>query len=375
MTMNTLQLDIEETETSATPGKADVLTEDEMVAADLEEAVFIEDEEADDINEQELLAEENELHSSDFSIGTSAYIADTFGDLDDSLHMYLREIGRAPLLTAAEEVRLAQWMERGKIERLRAERLEIAPNRMIIDHGKEGQRRLIEANLRLVVSVAKKYVGRGMSLQDLIQEGNTGLMAAVEKFDYTKGYKFSTYATWWIRQSITRAIANQSRTIRLPVHLAETVNRMIKVNRRLLQELGREPTPREVADQMGVSVEKVIELMKVSQTPVSLETPVSEDNENRLGDFVEDQTTLTPTEGADNQMLKEQITKVLESLTERERQVIQLRFGFIDGQGRSLEEVGKAFHVTRERARQIEAKALKKLRQLSYANHLHDYID
>ena len=373
--MNTLQLDIEETKDSATHSKADIIREDEMVPVDMEEVVFVEDEEADDINEQELLEEEETLNSSDFSIGESAYITDVVGDLDDSLHMYLREIGRAPLLTAAEEVRLAQWMERGKAERLRAERLEVMPNRMIIEHGKEGQRRLIEANLRLVVSVAKKYVGRGMSLQDLIQEGNTGLMAAVEKFDYTKGYKFSTYATWWIRQSITRAIANQSRTIRLPVHLAETVNRMIKVNRRLLQELGREPTPREVAEQMGVTVEKVIELMKVSQTPVSLETPVSEDNENSLGDFVEDQTTITPTEGADNQMLKEQITKVLESLTERERQVIQLRFGFLDGQGRSLEEVGKAFHVTRERARQIEAKALKKLRQLSYANHLHDYID
>jgi RNA polymerase primary sigma factor len=346
-----------------------------MVAADIDEVAFIEDDEPDDISEPDLLNEEEELAVSAFSLGESAYIAETFGDLDDSLHMYLREIGRAPLLTAAEEVRLAQLMERGKAERLRAERLEVTPNRIIIENGKEGQRRLIEANLRLVVSVAKKYVGRGMSLQDLIQEGNTGLMAAVDKFDYTKGYKFSTYATWWIRQSITRAIANQSRTIRLPVHLAETVNRMIKVNRRLLQELGREPTPREVAEQMGVSVEKVIELMKVSQTPVSLETPVSEDNENSLGDFVEDQTTLTPTEGADNQMLKEQITKVLDSLTERERQVIQLRFGFIDGQGRSLEEVGKAFHVTRERARQIEAKALKKLRQLSYTHHLHDYID
>jgi RNA polymerase primary sigma factor len=375
MTMNTLQLDMNNTKISAAQSDTDSIHEDEMVAADIDEVAFIEDDEPDDISEPDLLNEEEELAVSAFSLGESAYIAETFGDLDDSLHMYLREIGRAPLLTAAEEVRLAQLMERGKAERLRAERLEVTPNRIIIENGKEGQRRLIEANLRLVVSVAKKYVGRGMSLQDLIQEGNTGLMAAVDKFDYTKGYKFSTYATWWIRQSITRAIANQSRTIRLPVHLAETVNRMIKVNRRLLQELGREPTPREVAEQMGVSVEKVIELMKVSQTPVSLETPVSEDNENSLGDFVEDQTTLTPTEGADNQMLKEQITKVLDSLTERERQVIQLRFGFIDGQGRSLEEVGKAFHVTRERARQIEAKALKKLRQLSYTHHLHDYID
>ncbi len=375
MTMNTLQLDMTSTKISAAQSDTDSIHEDEMVSAEIDEATFIEDEETNEINENDLLDEDEELTASAFSLGESAYIAEPFSDLDDSLHMYLREIGRAPLLTAAEEVRLAQWMERGKQERLRAERLEVTPNRILIENGKEGQRRLIEANLRLVVSVAKKYVGRGMSLQDLIQEGNTGLIAAVEKFDYTKGYKFSTYATWWIRQSITRAIANQSRTIRLPVHLAETVNRMIKINRRLLQELGREPTPREVAEQMGLSVEKVIELMKVSQTPISLETPLSEDNENSLGDFVEDQTTLTPTEGADNQMLKEQITKVLESLTERERLVIQLRFGFIDGQGRSLEEVGKAFHVTRERARQIEAKALKKLRQLSYTHHLHDYID
>lgn len=373
--MNTLQLDMTSTKILAAQSDTDSIHEDEMVSAEIDESTFVEDEETNEINENDLLSEDEELTASAFSLGESAYIAEPFSDLDDSLHMYLREIGRAPLLTAAEEVRLAQWMERGKQERLRAERLEVTPNRILIENGKEGQRRLIEANLRLVVSVAKKYVGRGMSLQDLIQEGNTGLIAAVEKFDYTKGYKFSTYATWWIRQSITRAIANQSRTIRLPVHLAETVNRMIKINRRLLQELGREPTPREVAEQMGLSVEKVIELMKVSQTPISLETPLSEDNENSLGDFVEDQTTLTPTEGADNQMLKEQITKVLESLTERERLVIQLRFGFIDGQGRSLEEVGKAFHVTRERARQIEAKALKKLRQLGYTHHLHDYID
>lgn len=370
-----IQLETKTTDVSATQGTIDEVREEDFHSTDAEEPNFleVEDEEETEIDAADLLDESELLTES--SLGESSFLPDMESSLDDSLHMYLREIGRAPLLTAAEEVRLAQIMERGKMERLRAERLEVVPNRIAIENGKEAQRRLIEANLRLVVSVAKKYIGRGMNLQDLIQEGNTGLMAAVEKFDYTKGYKFSTYATWWIRQSITRAIANQSRTIRLPVHLAETVNRMIKVNRRLLQELGREPTPQEVAEAMGVSVEKVVELMKVSQSPVSLETPISEDSENSLGDFVEDQTSITPIEGADNQILKEQINKVLESLTERERQVIQLRFGFLDGQGRSLEEVGKAFHVTRERARQIEAKALKKLRQLSYAHHLHDYID
>lgn len=296
-------------------------------------------------------------------------------DVDDSVAMYLREIGRAPLLTAAEEVRLAQAIERGKLERLRAEQLRVLPDRLISAKAEDAHRHLIEANLRLVVSVAKKYTGRGLSLQDLIQEGNTGLIGAVDKFDYTKGYKFSTYATWWIRQAVSRAIANQARTIRLPVHLAETINRMGRVSRSLVQELGREPTPQEIANKMGITTEKVLEIIHVNQKPVSLETPVGEDSDKSLGDYVEDETSATPTEGADRQLLKEQITKVLANLSERERKIIQIRFGFVDGQSHSLEEVGKTFNVTRERIRQIEAKALRKLRQLSYAHHLQDYLD
>ncbi|GCF07716.1 RNA polymerase sigma factor RpoD [Dictyobacter arantiisoli] len=296
-------------------------------------------------------------------------------DVDDSVAMYLREIGRAPLLTAAEEVRLAQAIEASKNERERARQLNVHPDRRTIERGKEAHRHLIEANLRLVVSVAKKYTGRGLSLQDLIQEGNTGLIGAVDKFDYTKGYKFSTYATWWIRQAVSRAIANQARTIRLPVHLAETINRMGRVSRALVQELGREPTSQEIADKMGISPEKVMEIIHVNQKPVSLETPIGEDSDKNLGDYVEDETSTTPTEGADRQLLKEQINKVLDNLSERERKIIQIRFGFVDGQSHSLEEVGKTFNVTRERIRQIEAKALRKLRQLSTTHHLQDYLD
>jgi RNA polymerase primary sigma factor len=294
---------------------------------------------------------------------------------EDSLNMYLREIGRVPLLTAAEEVDLAQLMESGKQEHLRAQRLQVEPNSRIVKMGEEARQSLMEANLRLVVSVAKKYMGRGLSLQDLIQEGNTGLIGAVERFDYTRGYKFSTYATWWIRQSVGRALANQSRTIRLPVHMTETVNRMLKVSRRLLQELGREPTNCEIADSMGVSEEKVAELIRVSRRPVSLETPLSEDSESSLGDFVEDEDAVVPSDGADRGILREQVKDVLQSLNDRERQIIMMRFGFVDGQSRSLEEIGKTLHVTRERVRQIESKALRKLRQVSIANHLQDYID
>jgi RNA polymerase primary sigma factor len=284
--------------------------------------------------------------------------------------MYLREIGRVPLLSAEEEVRLAQRMERGK-----AERLKINPNHRIIEDGEEAQRRLTEANLRLVVSVAKKYIGRGMSLLDLIQEGNIGLIRAVEKFDYTKGYKFSTYATWWIRQAITRAIADQARTIRIPVHMVETINRLIRISRRLLQDLGREPTSEEIAAQMDISPEKVREIIKVSQEPVSLETPIGEEEDSHLGDFLEDHTALAPAEAASHQLLKEQVEDVLDSLTERERKVLQLRFGLDDGRSRTLEEVGKEFHVTRERIRQIEAKALRKLRHPSRSRKLKDYLD
>jgi len=289
--------------------------------------------------------------------------------------MYLREIGRVPLLTAEEEVRLAQIMERGKIERLRAERLRVAPTRRYLDEGEEAQRRLTEANLRLVVSVAKKYIGRGMNLLDLIQEGNIGLIRAVEKFDYTKGYKFSTYATWWIRQAITRAIADQARTIRIPVHMVETINRLIRISRRLLQDLGREPTSEEIAEQMEISAEKVREIIKVSQEPVSLETPIGEEDDSHLGDFLEDHTALAPAEAASHQLLKEQVEDVLDSLTERERKVLQLRFGLDDGRSRTLEEVGREFHVTRERIRQIEAKALRKLRHPSRSRKLKDYLD
>jgi RNA polymerase primary sigma factor len=284
--------------------------------------------------------------------------------------MYLREIGRVSLLSAEEEVRLAQRMERGK-----AERLKPVPNRRYIDDGEEAQRRLTEANLRLVVSVAKKYIGRGMSLLDLIQEGNIGLIRAVEKFDYTKGYKFSTYATWWIRQAITRAIADQARTIRIPVHMVETINRLIRISRRLLQDLGREPTSEEIAEQMEISADKVREIIKVSQEPVSLETPIGEEDDSHLGDFIEDHTALAPADAASHQLLKEQVEDVLESLTDRERKVLQLRFGLDDGRSRTLEEVGKEFHVTRERIRQIEAKALRKLRHPSRSRKLKDYLD
>ncbi|GCE26487.1 RNA polymerase sigma factor RpoD [Dictyobacter alpinus] len=307
--------------------------------------------------------------------GMGIVVADLESSLDDPVRMYLREIGRVPLLNAEEEVRLAHLMERGKQERLRAERLKVKPNRKYIEDGEEAQRRLTEANLRLVVSVAKKYIGRGMNLLDLIQEGNIGLIRAVEKFDYTKGFKFSTYATWWIRQAITRAIADQARTIRIPVHMVETINRLIRISRRLLQDLGREPTSEEIAEQMEISAEKVREIIKVSQEPVSLETPIGEEDDSHLGDFLEDQTALAPAEAASHQLLKEQVEDVLDSLTERERKVLQLRFGLDDGRSRTLEEVGKEFHVTRERIRQIEAKALRKLRHPSRSRKLKDYLD
>ncbi|GLV55177.1 RNA polymerase sigma factor SigA [Dictyobacter sp. S3.2.2.5] len=333
-----------------------------------------------EIDREVFLEEENEEDEAentrlDTPLRGQSLLASGTSEVDDSVAMYLREIGRAPLLTAEAEVRLAQAIERGKLERMRAERLHVAPDRAIIERANEAHRHLIEANLRLVVSVAKKYTGRGMSLQDLIQEGNTGLIGAVDKFDYTKGYKFSTYATWWIRQAVSRSIANQARTIRLPVHLAETINRMGRVSRALVQELGREPSPAEIAERMGISTEKVLEIIHVNQKPVSLETPIGEDSDRNLGDYVEDETTATPTEGADRQLLKEQINQVLSNLSERERKIIQIRFGFVDGQSHSLEEVGKTFNVTRERIRQIEAKALRKLRQLSTTHHLQDYLD
>jgi len=308
----------------------------------------------------------------DLHDGLGIVVADLESSLDDPVRMYLREIGRVPLLSAEEEVRLARRMGRGRLELTKSP---LSRDYRIVEDGEDAQRRLTEANLRLVVSVAKKYIGRGMSLLDLIQEGNIGLIRAVEKFDYTKGFKFSTYATWWIRQAITRAIADQARTIRIPVHMVETINRLIRISRRLLQDLGREPTSEEIAEQMEISPEKVREIIKVSQEPVSLETPIGEEEDSHLGDFIEDHTALAPADAASHQLLKEQVEDVLESLTERERKVLQLRFGLDDGRSRTLEEVGKEFHVTRERIRQIEAKALRKLRHPSRSRKLKDYLD
>ena len=277
--------------------------------------------------------------------------------VDDPVRMYLKEIGKVPLLTAEEEVELAKKMSEGGEE------------------GEEAKKRLCEANLRLVVSIAKRYVGRGMLFLDLIQEGNLGLIKAVDKFDYTKGYKFSTYATWWIRQAITRSIADQARTIRIPVHMVETINKLIRVSRQLLQELGREPTPEEIAEEMGLTVEKVREIQKVAQEPVSLETPIGEEEDSHLGDFIPDEDVPQPVEAAAFSMLKEQLVEVLDTLTDREQKVLKLRFGLEDGRARTLEEVGKEFEVTRERIRQIEAKALRKLRHPSRSKKLKDYLE
>jgi RNA polymerase primary sigma factor len=274
--------------------------------------------------------------------------------IDDPVRMYLKEIGRVPLLSAEEEVNLAKRMEQGD---------------------EEAKRRLAEANLRLVVSIAKRYVGRGMLFLDLIQEGNLGLIKAVEKFDYKKGYKFSTYATWWIRQAITRAIADQARTIRIPVHMVETINKLIRVSRQLLQELGREPIADEIAEVMEIPVERVREIMKIAQEPVSLETPIGEEEDSHLGDFIEDEDAPAPAEAASFILLKEQLQEVLDTLTPREEKVLRLRFGLDDGRSRTLEEVGQEFGVTRERIRQIEAKALRKLRHPSRSKKLKDYLE
>ncbi len=275
-------------------------------------------------------------------------------DTDDPVRMYLKEIGKVPLLSAEEEIELAKRMEMGD---------------------EDAKKRLAEANLRLVVSIAKRYVGRGLLFLDLIQEGNLGLIKAVEKFDYRKGYKFSTYATWWIRQAITRAIADQARTIRIPVHMVETINKLIRVSRQLLQEYGREPTPEEIADFMKMDVARVREILKISQEPVSLETPIGEEEDSHLGDFIPDENVPIPVEAATQTLLKEQLNEVLGTLTEREERVLRLRFGMDDGKARTLEEVGKEFNVTRERIRQIEAKALRKLRQRSRSGKLRDYIE
>ena len=292
-------------------------------------------------------SEEQDLENIDLAIPDSV-------NIEDPVRMYLKEIGKVPLLTAEEEIALAKRMEAGD---------------------EDAKKRLAEANLRLVVSIAKRYVGRGMLFLDLIQEGNLGLIKAVEKFDYRKGFKFSTYATWWIRQAITRAIADQARTIRIPVHMVETINKLVRVSRQLLQELGREPTPEEIADKMDIPVERVRETIKISQEPVSLETPIGEEEDSHLGDFIQDDNVPVPADAAAFTLLKEQLHEVLGTLTEREQKVLRLRFGLDDGRARTLEEVGKEFNVTRERIRQIEAKALRKLRHPSRSRKLKDYLD
>jgi len=306
------------------------------------------DSEEEEVNIKELAKEEEEeFDLNDLSVPPGVKI-------NDPVRMYLKEIGRVPLLTAEEEINLAHRIEQGD---------------------EEAKRRLAEANLRLVVSIAKRYVGRGMLFLDLIQEGNMGLIKAVEKFDYRKGFKFSTYATWWIRQAITRAIADQARTIRIPVHMVETINKLIRVQRQLLQDLGREPTPEEIAEDMDLSPDKVREILKIAQEPVSLETPIGEEDDSHLGDFIEDQDATSPSEHAAYELLKEQLEDVLDTLTDREENVLRLRFGLDDGRTRTLEEVGKVFGVTRERIRQIEAKALRKLRHPSRSKRLKDFLE
>lgn len=304
----------------------------------------------DDIPDEELLlSDEDEVDMENLDLSIPDGIS-----IEDPVRMYLKEIGKVPLLSAEEEIELAKRMENGD---------------------QEAKKRLAEANLRLVVSIAKRYVGRGMLFLDLIQEGNLGLIKAVEKFDYRKGYKFSTYATWWIRQAITRAIADQARTIRIPVHMVETINKLIRVSRQLLQELGREPTPEEISEEMGMPVDRVREILKISQEPVSLETPIGEEEDSHLGDFIQDDNVPVPAEAASFTLLREQLVEVLGTLTEREQKVLRLRFGLDDGRARTLEEVGKEFNVTRERIRQIEAKALRKLRHPSRSRKLRDYLD
>ena len=295
------------------------------------------------------LSEEEEIDMENIDLSVPEGVS-----IEDPVRMYLKEIGKVPLLSAEEEIKLARRMEEGD---------------------EDAKKRLAEANLRLVVSIAKRYVGRGMLFLDLIQEGNLGLIKAVEKFDYRKGYKFSTYATWWIRQANTRAIADQARTIRIPVHMVETINKLIRVSRQLLQELGREPTPEEIAEEMHMSVERVREILKISQEPVSLETPIGEEEDSHLGDFIQDDNVPVPADAAAFTMLKEQLEDVLSTLTDREQKVLRLRFGLDDGRARTLEEVGKEFNVTRERIRQIEAKALRKLRHPSRSRKLKDYLD
>ena len=345
------------------------------------------DSNVDDDDLEIMLSDEDEVDMEKIDLSVPDGIS-----IEDPVRMYLKEIGKVPLLSAEEEIELAKNMEAGAVakekiailksreenateEELAEIKEEIKNLQKDLDAGDEAKKRLAEANLRLVVSIAKRYVGRGMLFLDLIQEGNLGLIKAVEKFDYRKGYKFSTYATWWIRQAITRAIADQARTIRIPVHMVETINKLIRVSRQLLQELGREPTPEEIAEEMHMSVERVREILKISQEPVSLETPIGEEEDSHLGDFIQDDNVPVPADAAAFTMLKEQLEDVLSTLTDREQKVLRLRFGLDDGRARTLEEVGKEFNVTRERIRQIEAKALRKLRHPSRSRKLKDYLD
>ena len=341
----------------------------------------------DDVDDDIILDDEDEVEVEKIDLSVPEGVS-----VEDPVRMYLKEIGKVPLLSADEEIELAQNMEDGAVatekinvlkgrldgasEEEKAEiKQEIKTLQRDVDKGADAKKRLAEANLRLVVSIAKRYVGRGMLFLDLIQEGNLGLIKAVEKFDYKKGYKFSTYATWWIRQAITRAVADQARTIRIPVHMVETINKLIRVSRQLLQELGREPSPEEIAKEMNMPVERVREILKISQEPVSLETPIGEEEDSHLGDFIKDDNVPVPADAAAFTLLKEQLEEVLGTLTEREQKVLTLRFGLEDGRARTLEEVGKEFNVTRERIRQIEAKALRKLRHPSRSRKLKDYLE
>lgn len=341
----------------------------------------------DDVDDDIILDDEDEVEVEKIDLSVPEGVS-----VEDPVRMYLKEIGKVPLLSADEEIELAQNMEDGAVatekinvlkgrldgasEEEKAEiKEEIKTLQRDVDKGADAKKRLAEANLRLVVSIAKRYVGKGMLFLDLIQEGNLGLIKAVEKFDYKKGYKFSTYATWWIRQAITRAIADQARTIRIPVHMVETINKLIRVSRQLLQELGREPSPEEIAKEMNMPVERVREILKISQEPVSLETPIGEEEDSHLGDFIKDDNVPVPADAAAFTLLKEQLEEVLGTLTEREQKVLTLRFGLEDGRARTLEEVGKEFNVTRERIRQIEAKALRKLRHPSRSRKLKDYLE
>lgn len=326
--------------------------DEEIVMSELEKAGIdiLRIENTDEVNDEDIIldnVEEVDVENIDLSVPEGV-------NVEDPVRMYLKDIGKVPLLTSEQEIELAQRIEQGD---------------------EEAKKKLIEANLRLVVSIAKRYVGRGMLFLDLIQEGNLGLIKAVEKFDYRKGYKFSTYATWWIRQAITRSLADQARTIRIPVHMVETINKVVRVSRQLLQEIGREPTYEEIAQKMDMPAEKVRDILKIAQEPVSLEVPIGEEDESHLGDFIQDDTMLTPAEAAALVLMREQLAEVIGTLTQREQKVLKLRFGLDDGKARTLEEVGKEFNVTRERIRQIEAKALRKLRHPSRSKKLRDYLE